>query len=58
MSGMIYLAGALILGAWFLYSGIQVLHTRTRLQARKARLTSVIYLPLLYALMVLDPYII
>ena len=55
MSGMIYLAGALILGAWFLYSGIQVLHTRTRLQAHKARLTSVIYLPLLYALMVLAP---
>jgi protoheme IX farnesyltransferase len=58
MSGMLYLAGALILGTWFLWSGIQVFRTRTRLQARKVLLTSVIYLPLLYALMVLDPYVI
>ena len=55
MTGTIYLAGALALGIWFLYAGIQVARQRTKVSARKVLLTSVVYLPVLYALMVLDP---
>jgi len=55
MTGTVYLAGALTLGLWFLYSGVRVSLDRTKLRARRVLLTSVVYLPVLYALMVLDP---
>ena len=55
MAGSLYLIGALALGLWFLYSGVQVSLDRTRAKARRVLLTSVVYLPALYALMVLDP---
>ncbi len=55
MTGNVYLIGALALGFWFLYSGVQVSLDRTKLRARRVLLTSVVYLPVLYALMVLDP---
>lgn len=54
MTGRIYFVGALFLGAWFLYSGIRVALNRTILNARKVLLASVIYLPLMYGLMILD----
>ncbi|MBV8550637.1 MAG: protoheme IX farnesyltransferase [Acidobacteriaceae bacterium] len=55
MTGSIYMIGALAMGLLFLYSGIRVSLDRTKVRARKVLLTSVIYLPVLYALMVLDP---
>lgn len=55
MAGTIYMAGALALGLLFLYSGIRVSIDRTKPRARKVLLASVVYLPLLYVLMVLDP---
>jgi protoheme IX farnesyltransferase len=55
MAGSIYLVGAFALGVWFLYSGVQVAMDRTKAKARRVLLTSVVYLPVLYALMVLDP---
>jgi len=55
MTGTIYLVGAIALGLFFLYSGIRVSLDRTRLRARAVLLTSVVYLPVLYLLMVLDP---
>jgi protoheme IX farnesyltransferase len=55
MTGTIYFVGAFGMGLWFLYSGVQVALDRTRAKARKVLLTSVVYLPVLYALMVLDP---
>jgi heme o synthase len=55
MTGTIYMVGAIGLGMWFLYSGVQVSLDRTRAKARRVLLTSVVYLPALYALMVLDP---
>jgi protoheme IX farnesyltransferase len=55
MTGTIYLVGALAMGIAFLYSGIQVLLNKTKLRARRVLLTSVVYLPVLYLLMVLDP---
>jgi protoheme IX farnesyltransferase len=54
MSGQIYLAGALLLGLWFLYSGIRVAVDRTMARARNVLVTSVLYLPLIYGLMLLD----
>jgi len=55
MTGSIYLVGALAMGLCFLYSGVRVSLDRTKLRARRVLLTSVIYLPVLYILMVLDP---
>jgi protoheme IX farnesyltransferase len=54
MSGRIYLIGALLLGIWFLYSGVRVALERTLSRARKVLITSVLYLPLIYGLMLLD----
>jgi len=54
MSGRIYLAGALLLGLWFLYSGVRVALERSLVRARGVLITSVIYLPLIYGLMLLD----
>lgn len=55
MTGTIYLVGALAMGLFFLYSGIRVSLDRTRVRARNVLLASVVYLPVLYVLMVLDP---
>jgi protoheme IX farnesyltransferase len=55
MAGIVYLVGAILLGLMFLYSGIRVFRDRTVLRARSVLLTSVIYLPLLYGLLLLDP---
>jgi protoheme IX farnesyltransferase len=54
MSGKIYLAGALGLGIWFLYSGVRVAIERSVTRARAVLLASVLYLPLIYGLMLFD----
>jgi protoheme IX farnesyltransferase len=54
ISGKIYFYGALLLGALFLYSSIRAALSRSRQQARKLLLASVLYLPLLFVLMVLN----
>lgn len=54
MSGRIYVVGALALGLWFLYSGVRVAVDRTALRARGVLIASVLYLPLIYGLMVID----
>lgn len=54
ISGRVYLAGAMILGLLFLYSSITCAISRTRQQARRLLLASVLYLPLLFVLMVLN----
>jgi protoheme IX farnesyltransferase len=54
MSGRIYLVGALLLGLYFLYSGVRVALDRTIMRARNVLMVSVIYLPLIYGLMLLD----
>lgn len=53
-AGKIYLIGAAILGLWFLWASIMAARTKTNEQARKLLLASVIYLPLLLILLVLD----
>ena len=55
MTGKIYLVGALLLGGWFLYTGVRVAFDLSNIRARKVLLVSVIYLPLIYGLMVFDP---
>jgi protoheme IX farnesyltransferase len=55
MTGKIYLVGALLLGGWFLYTGVRVAFDLSNIRARKVLLASVIYLPLIYGLMVFDP---
>ncbi len=54
MSGRIYLIGAFLLGLWFLYSGVRVALERSLARARGVLITSVLYLPLIYGLMLLD----
>lgn len=54
VSGWVYFGGAIILGLGFLYFSILAALRRTTWQARRLLLASVIYLPLLFALMVLN----
>jgi protoheme IX farnesyltransferase len=54
MSGRIYFYGALLLGVLFLVSSIIAARSRTRTSARRLLLASVLYLPLLFLLMVIN----
>ncbi|MGB9178308.1 MAG: heme o synthase [Pyrinomonadaceae bacterium] len=54
ISGSIYFVGALLLGLAFLYSSISAAFSKSTQQARRLLLASVIYLPLLFALMVIN----
>jgi protoheme IX farnesyltransferase len=53
-SGRIYLAGAAVLGGWFLHAGVAAARQSTGEQARRLLKVSVIYLPLLLGLMTLN----
>ena len=55
MTGTVYTLGAIVLGLLFLYSGIRMTLDRSKLRAKNVLLSSVIYLPVLYCLMVFDP---
>jgi protoheme IX farnesyltransferase len=54
MAGNVYLVGALVLGALVMVAGYRASSGRTLAQARHVLLASVVYLPLLYGLLVLD----
>jgi heme o synthase len=54
MSGFIYLFTAILLGTAFLYMSINAAYTKTKIDARKLLKASVIYLPILYIVMVLN----
>ena len=54
MSGRVYLYGVIVLGLLFLYSSIRAAFSMSRQQARRLLLASVLYLPLLFILMVLN----
>src|SRR2546427_7285808 len=54
ISGRIYFGGAIILGLLFLYSSIRAAFSQSRQQARRLLLASVLYLPFLFILMVLN----
>jgi heme o synthase len=55
MTGTLYMVGAIVMGLVFLYSGLRVSLDRTKARARRVLLASVVYLPVVYCLMVLDP---
>jgi heme o synthase len=54
MAGNVYLYGALALGLAFFYAGLRIRTDRTRQQARRVLLASVVYLPVLFSLMLFD----
>jgi protoheme IX farnesyltransferase len=54
MTGFFYLIGAGLLGIWFLYTSIRAARAKSVEQNRKLLLVSVIYLPLIFALMVFN----
>ena len=54
VAGMVYLVGASILGLWFLISSIQTARAKSVEKARKLLLVSVLYLPIIFALMVFN----
>lgn len=53
-AGSIYLAGALLLSSSFLYFGARLALSRSNAIARQLLFASIIYLPLVFVLMVLD----
>jgi len=57
MSGPIYLAGALILNAVFLYYAVALMVTKRRALAMKTFVYSIVYLMLLFALLLFDRYL-
>ena len=54
MAGWVYLIGASLLGIWFLMASIKAARAKSVEQARKLLLVSVLYLPILFALMVFN----
>lgn len=54
ISGRVYFYGAIVLGSLFLLSSISAALSKSRQQARRLLLASVLYLPLLFGLMVLN----
>ena len=54
ISGRIYLLGAAVLGLLFLATSVAAALSKSRQQARRLLLASVLYLPLLFGLMVLN----
>ena len=54
MAGKVYLYGAIVLGLLFLCSSVRAAFSKSRQEARRLLLASVIYLPLLFILMVIN----
>ncbi|MDQ3666267.1 MAG: heme o synthase [Acidobacteriota bacterium] len=54
VSGKVYFFGAIILGLVFLYSSVRAAFSQSRQEARRLLLASVLYLPLLFILMVVN----
>ncbi len=54
LTGNVYLIGAIVLGLGFLAAGVMLTQTRSLLSARRLLQASVIYLPLLLVLSVMD----
>jgi protoheme IX farnesyltransferase len=54
MVGSYYVFGAVAVGLYYLYAGLRAQFDRTIPRARQVLLASVVYLPVLYGLLVLD----
>jgi protoheme IX farnesyltransferase len=55
MSGKVYLATAIVMGALLLYTAWKMFKDRSRENARGVLLASVVYLPVLYAVLIFAP---
>jgi heme o synthase len=53
-AGLIYLIGATILGVWFLFESVKTARAKTVEKARRLLMVSVLYLPLIFGLLVID----
>jgi protoheme IX farnesyltransferase len=53
-AGIVYLAGAFVLGLMYIHSGARLAAGKTNVLGRRLVLASIIYLPLVLALMMLD----
>jgi len=53
-AGALYFAGACALGLMYILSGARLAAVRTNIRARRLVLASIVYLPLVFALMMLD----
>jgi protoheme IX farnesyltransferase len=56
-AGLIYLCGAMGLGLFFLHSGARLAVSRSKLLARRLLFASIIYLPVVFGLMMVDKII-
>ncbi len=54
LAGVVYAVGSVVLGVWLVIAGMKLYATRTEASARGLFLASIIYLPLLLGLMILD----
>ncbi len=54
VAGIVYLVGACLLGIWFLWASVQAARAKTNEKARTLLLVSVLYLPIIFALMVFN----
>ncbi len=54
LAGVVYLIGASVLGIWFLWESIKTAREKSNQSARRLLLVSVLYLPLIYGLMVVN----
>ena len=54
LSGLVYFGGALAIGGTFLFCGARFAARRTNVAARQLLLASILYLPAVFALLVLD----
>ena len=54
LAGIYYLVGASVLGVWFLWTSIETARAKTVEKSRKLLLVSVLYLPVIFALMVFN----
>jgi heme o synthase len=53
-AGLVYLIGATVLGLWFLFESVRTARAKTVERARRLLMVSVLYLPLIFGLLVLD----
>lgn len=53
-AGAVYFFGALALGLGFAYYGARLAASRSKVLARRVLLASIVYLPLVFGLMMLD----
>ena len=53
-AGLVYLIGATLLGLWFLFESVRTARAKSVAMARRLLFVSVLYLPLIFGLMVID----